>query len=376
MLDQVLLTNFKAFSRADIPLAPLTLLTGLNSSGKSTVLQALALLHQSAAADMLDADGGLLLNGSMAELGVGRDVLHEDWVEDPGIAGEYLRIGVGIGGSTYTWTFSYAAGADTLDVIGVPGAVRPAHPLFAGAARGFHYLRADRVSPAAVYERSHETAIRQGSLGSHGEHTVNFLRHYQETPVEAAELRHGAAASASLLEQTEAWLGEISPGVNLEAAGIDGTDLVRLSFGFGGRSGLASSNRRRPTNVGFGLTYTLPIIVACLSSRPGDVLLVENPESHLHPRGQTRIADLIARASAAGAQVVVETHSDHVLNGIRLAVKRGDHPLAAENVALHYFAGARQSALRSPRIAADGMIDEWPEGFFDEWDSTLDALLD
>jgi len=140
---------------------------------------------------------------------------------------------------------------------------------------------------------------------------------------------------------------------------------------------LSSSNRYRPTNVGFGLTYVLPVVIACLASRPGGIVLIENPEAHLHPQGQTAMATLTCASAATGAQVIVETHSDHVLNGVRLAVKRGI--IDAEEVMLHFFRREVEGAsikIETPVLRSDGMVSQWPEGFFDEWERALDRLLD
>jgi predicted ATPase len=148
---------------------------------------------------------------------------------------------------------------------------------------------------------------------------------------------------------------------------------VRLSYGFG--SGVSSSNRYRPTNVGFGLTYALPIVIACLSAKPGSLILLENPEAHLHPQGQTWLAYLAVAAVAAGAQIIMETHSDHVLNGLRIAVKDGRIPAAS--TAVHFFRRSGQTAeVISPGMGDDGMLSDWPKGFFDEWENSLDQLLD
>jgi predicted ATPase len=143
-------------------------------------------------------------------------------------------------------------------------------------------------------------------------------------------------------------------------------------------TGEQRSNRYRSTSVGFGITYVLPVLVAVLSSAPGSIVLVENPEAHLHPKGQVRIGELLARAAAIGIQVIVETHSDHVLNGIRLAVHSGK--IEPESVAFHYFsrveeAGRVRASVESPKIDKDGRLDRWPEGFFDEWDKSLERLL-
>jgi predicted ATPase len=152
-------------------------------------------------------------------------------------------------------------------------------------------------------------------------------------------------------------------------------DLVNLRYSF--VTGDQRSNLYRATSVGFGITYVLPVLVAVLSSSPGDIVLVENPEAHLHPKGQVRLGELLARAGAAGIQVIVETHSDHILNGVRLAVHGGIKP---ESVGIYYFsrtaeAGRVRSIVESPVIDRDGRLDQWPDGFFDEWDKSLERLL-
>lgn len=383
MIDRLALTNFKAFREAEIQLAPVTLLTGLNSSGKSTVMQSLALLRQSHDSGILlstdgdtDSQGGFLLNGDLVELGTGQDLLHENYVRadseaDPLISVEFHTSG----DEQFAWSAAYAREQDVLPLRHSTTDTEPERwhevSLFS---RKFQYLRADRIIPATAYPRSHHQAIGRGSLGSRGEHAVNFLRHHAEDIVPEGPLRHSAARTGTLLDQVIAWMQEICPGVSLEPEEIPGIDSIRLSYGFGGTTGLDSSRPRRPTNVGFGLTYALPIVVACLSATPGSLILLENPEAHLHPRGQSRMAALIAATAAAGSQLIVETHSDHVLDGTRLAVKQGR--LAAADTAIHYFRGNGTTVeIVTPSVGEDGSLSEWPEGFFDETDHILDQLL-
>ncbi|MBZ9598605.1 DUF3696 domain-containing protein [Streptomyces erythrochromogenes] len=395
MIDRLTLHNYKAFQHAEIPLGPLTLLTGLNSSGKSSVLQSLALLRQSyesgdlAVSPLLPearqaglrtsvVNQGFLLNGELVGLGTGEDVLHEDFTEDE------PRIGLAVdeGPYHYGWTAAYEPEQNLLPLLDVElpdtsegGQERPAGPEAVTPAfftAPFQYLHADRISPAQFYPRDHQVAIGRGFLGVRGEHTVNFLRHHRDESVPAGPLRHPEGASDLLIDQTAAWMGELCPGVDIRAEAIKGTDAVSLSYGFQGT--LGATKRRRPGNVGFGLTYVLPIVVACLSARPGSLILLENPEAHLHPQGQTRMATLAASAAAQGAQVIMETHSDHVLNGVRLAVKQGR--VTPAQVVLHYFRGNGTGAeVVSPRVNADGRIDQWPSGFFDELENTLDQLI-
>src|SRR5262249_50864032 len=125
VLDSIGLSNFKAFQQVALPLSRLTLLAGWNSSGKSTVLQAVAALRQSHEAGLL-ATEGLLLNGPYVELGTGRDVLHEDHVPARGVP--EISIRTGSNGGLVERTFRYAPGNDLLTYAAPPTRHRPPAP--------------------------------------------------------------------------------------------------------------------------------------------------------------------------------------------------------------------------------------------------------
>jgi predicted ATPase len=172
-------------------------------------------------------------------------------------------------------------------------------------------------------------------------------------------------------------MGEISPGTRIKISSNPDIDLMSIQYSF--VTGKEVSNPYRSTNVGFGISYTLPIVVAVLASVPGSLILIENPEAHLHPRGQSKIGELLALAASYGVQIIIETHSDHVLNGIRVAVHGGK--IKPDDVQLHYFqrTADRERAsteVISPKIDRNGRIDRWPDGFFDEWERNLDILLE
>ncbi|HND20426.1 MAG TPA: AAA family ATPase, partial [Acidobacteriota bacterium] len=137
--------------------------------------------------------------------------------------------------------------------------------------------------------------------------------------------------------QTELWMRELIPDLEIRALTLPGVTAAALRFRKRGHL----DDWVRPANMGFGVSYTLPIIVAGLLARPGHMLVVENPEAHLHPQGQSRIGRFLALLAAKGVQVLIETHSDHVLNGIRLAAT-DEHPLQPENVLIHFFTGRGQ----------------------------------
>ncbi len=214
-------------------------------------------------------------------------------------------------------------------------------------------------------------------MGSKGEYTVDFLAKDENDPnprnIPNSQLSHPQAKSLKLIDQVEAWMREISPGTRITIKSHSDMGLVNIQYSD------RDSNPYRATNVGFGITYTLPIIVAALASYRGTLLLIENPEAHLHPRGQVIMGELLALAASCGIQVVIETHSDHVLNGIRLAVHGGK--IKPENVQLHYFQRQEKqeqafTRVISPRINRNARIDRWPDGFFDEWEKSLDVLLE
>lgn len=374
MIRRLRLRNFKAFAGLDLTPAPLTFLSGVNAVGKSTVMQSLAVLRQSLDAGTL-AEEGLLLNGELVHLGTGHDVLHEDYRS--GDDGPEISICLTEDDKDYQWSVRYGREDDLLLV-----EERPTGPLggLSLFKQGFQYLRADRIVPAVSYPKSYEAAIRRGFLGIAGEHAMNYLRHHQDDRLPAGASPHPRTAESTgigtgLLDQVTAWMQDLCPGVNLQVTDLEGADLVRLDYGFFGTAGISSTNRYRPTNVGFGLTYALPIVVACLAADQGTMILLENPEAHLHPRGQTLMGKLVSATAARGVQVVVESHSDHVLNGVRMSVKGG--PLSATDTALYYFArqGAGEISVVRPIVGADGMLSTWPDGFFDEWDHALDELL-
>ncbi len=126
------------------------------------------------------------------------------------------------------------------------------------------------------------------------------------------------------------------------------------------------------------MTYVLPVVTSIVSASQGDLLVIENPESHLHPAGQSIMGKLCAIAAQNGVQLVVESHSDHFLNGMRVAVKQKIINVDAIKVFFlqrDMHASMHASEVMYPKIDIDGRLDCWPDGFFDQWDKELDQLL-
>ncbi|WP_082501300.1 DUF3696 domain-containing protein [Methylobacterium sp. Leaf88] len=370
MIESIRLQNFKAFKDISIKFRQITLLSGLNGSGKSTTLQAFALLRQSFDNGFI-FKSSLTLNGHLVDLGVGRDVLHENNDRDEIV----ISLKENSSSDVLHCAVSYDQMSDVLE--GKSALSHEELSKFSLFKDYFQYLKADRVSPMVSYPKSHHVISTQKFLGSKGEFAPHYLFKFQDSEVNHAIKRHPSfSATSGLLSQINAWMQEISPGARVSVEEVDRTDTVRLAYGYGSNAGIKSSELYRPTNVGFGLSYSLPILLACLTSPPGSLVLVENPEAHLHPQGQVALGDLLARTAASGVQIIVESHSDHILNGLRIAVK--NKIIDSEKLQLNFFSRAldgAQPSLVTPEVDPTGRLSKWPDGFFDQWDKSIDLIL-
>jgi hypothetical protein len=129
-----------------------------------------------------------------------------------------------------------------------------------------------------------------------------------------------------------------------------------------------------PLIHGEPFSHTCLIVLACLSATLGSTLLIEYPELYRHGQSQTQMGLFLSAVACTGVQIIIETHSDHILNGCRIAAKRKIIP--SESVAVHYLRRVPGGVeALSPKLNKDGRFDNWPEGFFDEWEHALDHLL-
>ncbi|MBF0132555.1 MAG: DUF3696 domain-containing protein [Magnetococcales bacterium] len=369
MISRIRLLNFKCFGEVSIPLANLTLMTGLNGMGKSSAIQSLLVLRQSFHQGLLPGRG-LALNGDLVNLGTAKAVLYEHAQND--------HIGISLAYNNQDretdFLFGYDKNADILKPLGQQNDTEIfKEQLFTDQ---FQYLHAERLGPRVTFPVSHHHVREHRQLGSKGEYASHFLSLFGSTQKVPKKLQHSDGQSDLLVHQVAAWLGEVSPGVALHLSPYANMDVMNLEYSFPSVNG--RSDHFRASSVGFGITYTLPIIVALLAAEPGDLLIMENPEAHLHPQGQVRIGELISRVADAGVQLIIETHSDHILNGIRVAVRQ--KRCTPDKVAIHYFSRRQKddrsySDFESPKIDKDGRIDPWPSGFFDEWEKSLENLL-
>lgn len=365
MIQKIRLTNFKCFSSLELSLRELNVLSGVNSMGKSTVIQSLLLLRQSLENGAIEE--GLYLNGKYVSIGTGKDLLYSN--AETETIGIYLESDL----DRFDGKYEYSSSADYVHRLS--GELKDQY-YFANLFRqGFEYISADRLGPQSSYSKSYYEVHERKSMGQHGEYAVHFLAENREQDIHNKKVLYPGGRSEKLHYQVEKWMSEISPGVKIEFENYDGANTVGLKIRQMNKDE-STPNYYSVKNVGFGISYVLPVVLSLLKAREGDLLILENPEAHLHPKGQRKMGELVARAAAGGVQIILETHSDHLLNGIRLSVK--DRVIDSSKVQVNFFqnnSGTGKKEVLNPQILEDGRMSFWPDGFFDEWDKAIDEMF-
>lgn len=367
MIAGIHLENFKRFRDLTLNAANLTVLTGANGAGKTSVLHSLLLARQMA---RQPDRSHVELNGVDAlELGGPEDVIHREASDDVAAVEVLDTEGV-----RRRWSFRATSTTDTR-TLNAAVVDRPDDNsgALAGPAPQFSYLCAERLGPRDVLGAS-AADVTELDVGSRGEFVAQVLASFDRSRIRTDRLASSTTETqiSSLLHQTESWMGKIVRPIQIEVEWFPNTSITRLRFKI---PGLRSEWTRAP-NAGFGISYALPIVVAALRAEVGGLLLVENPEAHLHPAGQSRIGGFLARVAADGVQIFVETHSDHVLNGIRVAVADGSAALLREQAVIHFLRAEDDGGpvLQSMELRRTGQLTDWPAGFFDQAQVDLAAL--
>lgn len=366
MITALGVSNFKCFSSLEVEFRPLTVITGVNGAGKSTVLQALILARQ-AAED--DGNRVVQLNGPYGlALGEAHEVLNPD--------ADLQQIEITVHDATSTYRYSFDVPDDR--TLNLPIRDRPMQSPGALTAGGtaFCYLNAERLGPRDQLDVTAEEVGLVG-VGVRGEYTAQALAMHETDEVRPS-LRHpqtGEHGVTTLRTQVENWASTIIRPIRITAQWPPGitASMIRFQEPELIRQKMLASELIRPANMGFGFSYALPIIVAGLLTPEDGVLIVENPEAHLHPAGQSRLGRFLARVAGSGAQVIVETHSDHLINGIRLAAVE-DKVIASSAVIMHFFGDDPVQGSTAISMTTRGGLSEWPDGFFDQMEDDLGRI--
>lgn len=372
MIEQISLTNFKCFrDKTTFPLSRINLLYGMNGRGKSTVLQALLLFAQSVSGK--SGIKKLQLKGDLINLGTFTDVINQ-YCGKPcfGIEikeGEELLKSIygqddnptmatvkdlKVNGVSFFNENSIDTTTDEAKSKRTLGVIDKSNIRLLRTFEHVKYVSADRVGPREFMERK---AIDDYVLGVNGENSFQVME----------------TRGRDFQEQVRALLDEVLGGASVRVETSQDKSIIQLYL-----DSVNNSGGFKPINVGFGYSYVLPVVLALLLADNGDILVIENPEAHLHPAAQSRMASVMMEyARKKNLQLFLETHSDHVVNGLRIAVKNGKIECGEVNI-LHFDREGmvnESPSFEQIKIDKRGNLSSLPDDFMDEWTNQLLQLV-
>jgi predicted ATPase len=395
-------SGFKSFAEETrIQLGSLTILAGANSSGKSSIMQPLLLMKQTLEAPY--DPGTFLLDGPNVNVTSGEQVISRSnrssptskrfttfidigsmylhtifhWSAQSGInldsqkfvcreTAEEINLQPGMSSAEILDSGSKYFGADPQKYFGVNPQSQNLHvlqdrcflkvkgfinydlgnPTFIDVLRSIIHVQGVREKP----ERFYRTAAVSGSTfpGQFEVYVASIIDRFQkENPEQLIKIQEALQklGLTDIVQTQRLNDTQIELRVGRVLGQADPTDTVNIA------------------DVGFGVSQVLPVIVALLVAQPGQLVYIEQPEIHLHPRAQVALSEIFADAANRGVRVVVETHSELFLMGIQALV--AEDKLDPNAVKLHWF--SRQSDGSSKVISADldetGAFGDWPEDF-------------
>lgn len=379
MLTRLVISNFKSHLHSDIEMRNLTILTGINGCGKTSLIQALLLLRQTNMKGRLR--DGLDLNTPLCKIGIGNDALCQYasegkieitlFTKDSGVLSFCFDADVKMLQDSFLRKKQYSEDVkpDNIERLSLFN-------------NNFQYISADRWGGVSSFPKETYAVETQRQLsieGGRGELVAQFLYKFGGEAVSVIPSSN-TEMDMSLMAQVIHWERKISPNVTLNVEqGKDGNSFS-VNYGYVTSGDDKPLDNLRAENIGYGISYTLPVIVALLSAKPGSLIIIENPEAHLHPAGQSELAKLITVVASNGVQVIIETHSDHIISGIQLACKayEKEHTtgISRDDVALYYFSNDYRNRLHIDpiKIEETGALEHQPKGFFDQAEKDMFKL--
>ena len=366
MINRIAIRNFKCFREVEFEFGKLNIFCGVNGVGKSSLIQAFLIARE--VFQCADIPAYVKLNKLFKQdLGQVLDIFHVNSLDDF-ISFEFHVDGTRIGLRAPTDSTRMEEHFLRFDKVDL-NQLDCFHSREIGC---FSYLSPERDGPRDI-QQIQSAPHNCLQLGTSGEYTAEVLATYERETVRRA-LQFANQTELKLPEQLQPqlqrWANEIFPGIELKAVTSAGINAVGVRIKKGG----IEAEWLKPTNVGFGISYCLPILLGGLLSREDGLFIIDSPEAHLHPASQSKIAQFLCQVANANTQVIVETHSDHILNGVRLAVAMGRIP--AEDVRIHYLdQNERGIVCDKISVKKDGSLSLWPAGFFDQTEKDLAEIV-
>lgn len=331
MITRLEIDNYKCIQHEELDIKPLTIITGLNSTGKSTLIQSVLLPEQ-------------MISNTNLGLSVNFDMIKCRYSNQ-----DTINIRVFWDGDEFK---TYKATKESSEVT--------TYDSFSnvGIEDGVYYLSANRIGAEDVVRLANTH-----SVGPRGENIFGLFELEKSNPVDEPLRRY--KESYTLQYQLDNWLTYIL-GINLRLS-TEKINEETLTVKY-------ESDRLQnitPRNLGAGVSYLVKVLILCLRAKRGNVLLIENPEIHLHPSAQAKLGEFLAFMANAGIQLIIETHCEHLINRIQYAIYK--KAIGHDKVLLLYKAGITDKFQQIPFNADGKFAIMFPDGFFD---ATLDELIE
>lgn len=375
MIKGLQIQNFKCFQNSPLfNFSKLNLLTGINGRGKSSLLQTFLILSQTARknSDLKQ----LFINDEFVQLGNFDDIKNSETTREKNIQFNLKFYSTLLKEAKFEYKenekdalladLQEISIIDSKDIVSTQRKATKEQNenvlILADILRKIHFVSADRLGPVKYVDKTNLPEFIH--VGTTGEHSINILHNSDKLPLVNDNLYLGQDAK-SVIQQTEEWLNYILEGAKIEIIGKDKQSSV-LSLLINSRK---NSYSYKPNNVGFGYSYILPLVLTGLIAKEGDIIIVENPEAHLHPRAQSKITEFFAKVASCGVQVFIESHSEHILNGLRVCALNPEVKISHNDISITYF----NEGFTPKTLSVDekGKIENWPEGFFDQQEIDL-----
>lgn len=342
MIEKLKIQNFKSIQVQEFIIKPLTILTGKNSSGKSSVIQSLLLYCH-------HTNHNFLLNEYLGYLGEPKSLIYANAKE------KHICFEITINKNLHSLIFDeeWKIKGNKINII---------------FEENLYYLSANRIGQEDIAKNNNNV-----KCGINGEYIFGFYERYKNSPLNLKSLIKKEADSSSLNSQVSYWLQYILElKLTLRTQKIDNVNIKTFY-----ENNALENLELSPFNLGAGVSYLTKILILGLSLKQGDILIIENPEVHLHPRAIARLAEFFVFLSKSKIQIILETHSEHIINKIRYAVFKNQ--ILPEKLQMYYRENVNENFIeiglnKEGRYINDkNELINFPQGFFD---SDLDELLE
>jgi len=396
-ITRIAVEGFKSISkRQSIDIAPLTILAGANSSGKSSIMQPLLMLKQTL--EEPSDPGPLLISGTapIIKFTSADQFLSRNTSREPGKLN--VEIALGAGAAFHIAFQKVQSGVQVLEQKdSLRGTTLRPNMTAEEIAKHLHQPELLQLRDLRVIRNRFILGVASVEMpwGSGSEWIVGVVRSilhvpgerenewrtYKAPPVDRDFQGTFEPYAASVVEQWQKEDNQLARNLNHDLGHLGLAKKVlaqRLSDAeIDLRVNLPGSTNDLVSvaDVGSGVSQVIPALIALRAAARGQLVYLEEPEMRLHPRAQIRLADVLADAAKRGVRVVAETHSSLLLRAVQTLVAK--QKLSPELVRLHWFSLDRHGVtrVRSATLDQRGAFGKWPQDFGDvALDSEQDYL--